>query len=170
MSQVAAIGLDPAKHLGKEIPYMQQHLLCLKELYGSNVCREGGEYETLTFDCPLFTTARVVLDGFEVVLHSSDSIAPVGVLHPTAFHLEHKTGPTSSGSDKLNDVSNEVGFIFEVQGDFVANCEPNCKSQVLASDFTLLMTAKLHISKTKHDNTFSMGCSIHDPCGTSEDN
>lgn len=23
-------------------------------LYGSNVCGEGGEYETLTLDCPLF--------------------------------------------------------------------------------------------------------------------
>lgn len=23
--------------------------------YGSNVCGEGGEYETLTLDCPLFT-------------------------------------------------------------------------------------------------------------------
>jgi diphthine-ammonia ligase len=26
----------------------------------------------------------------QVVLHSPDSIAPVGVLHPTAFHIEHK--------------------------------------------------------------------------------
>ncbi|KAF9609818.1 hypothetical protein IFM89_018672 [Coptis chinensis] len=166
--KVAALGLDPAKHLGKEIAYMQQHLLRLKELYGSNVCGEGGEYETLTFDCPLFTTARVVLDGFEVVLHSSDSIAPVGVLHPTTFHLEHKIGPTSSCSNKWNGVSNEMGFIFEVQGDFVANSEPNCKSQVLASDFTLPTTSKLHISKTKHNNTFSMGCWVHDPRGTSE--
>lgn len=23
-------------------------------MYGSNVCGEGGEYETLTLDCPLF--------------------------------------------------------------------------------------------------------------------
>lgn len=27
----------------------------LLRLYGSNVCGEGGEYETLTLDCPLFT-------------------------------------------------------------------------------------------------------------------
>jgi diphthamide synthase (EF-2-diphthine--ammonia ligase) len=28
---------------------------------GSNVCGEGGEYESLTLDCPLFTRARLVL-------------------------------------------------------------------------------------------------------------
>ena len=29
--------------------------------YGSNICGEGGEYESLTLDCPLFTRARLVL-------------------------------------------------------------------------------------------------------------
>lgn len=52
--KVAAIGLNPSKHLGKEIAYLEPHLHKLKELYGINVCGEGGEYETLTFDCPLF--------------------------------------------------------------------------------------------------------------------
>lgn len=52
--KVAAIGLDPSKHLGKEMSYLWPHLLKLNELYGSNICGEGGEYETLTLDCPLF--------------------------------------------------------------------------------------------------------------------
>ncbi|WMV23411.1 hypothetical protein MTR67_016796 [Solanum verrucosum] len=54
ISHVAAIGLNPSKHLGKEIAYLEPHLHKLKELYGINVCGEGGEYETLTLDCPLF--------------------------------------------------------------------------------------------------------------------
>ncbi|KAG5608885.1 hypothetical protein H5410_020166 [Solanum commersonii] len=52
--KVAAIGLNPSKHLGKEMAYLEPHLHKLKELYGINVCGEGGEYETLTLDCPLF--------------------------------------------------------------------------------------------------------------------
>eukprot|EP00897_Mesotaenium_endlicherianum_P003092 jgi/Mesen1/2810/ME000172S01960 len=89
---VAAMGLDPHKHLGKDLAALQPHLIKLARLHGSNICGEGGEYESLTLDCPLFKNARIVLDKFDVVLHSPGSIASVGVLHPTAFHLEAKAG------------------------------------------------------------------------------
>ncbi|XLV03661.1 hypothetical protein S245_017998, partial [Arachis hypogaea] len=56
----------------------------IKELYGINVCG-GGEYETLTLDYPVFVNARIVLDEYQVVRHFSDSIAPVGILHPLEF-------------------------------------------------------------------------------------
>lgn len=59
-------------------------------LYGCNVCGEGGEYETVVLDCPLFTRARIVLQEWQSVLHSPDSVAPVAVLHPTRFSLERK--------------------------------------------------------------------------------
>ena len=36
------------------IKEMKPHLLELNTKYGVNVCGEGGEYETLTLDCPLF--------------------------------------------------------------------------------------------------------------------
>jgi len=101
--KVAAMGLDPAKHLGKELAFLTAYLHKLKEyvgsyspsfffvyylckffkvfrvndstvfsyiyftlsfivtpfcrLYGINVCGEGGEYETLTLDCPLFSVS-----------------------------------------------------------------------------------------------------------------
>ncbi|KAK9813243.1 hypothetical protein WJX72_011346 [[Myrmecia] bisecta] len=84
--KVAAMGLQPHQHLGKTLQQMQPLLHKLRGLYGCNVCGEGGEYETLTLDCPLFTCARIVLDDWTVVLHSPDVVAPVGVLHPTAFH------------------------------------------------------------------------------------
>lgn len=31
------------------------------------------------------------MDAFDIVLHSPDNIAPVGVLHPSKFHLERKS-------------------------------------------------------------------------------
>lgn len=88
--KVAAMGLEPAKHLGMKIEDMKPHLVkmvsrmhflhmllsmapafinsnsnlfcCLfqKEKYGLNVCGEGGEYETFTLDCPLFTKSIVM--------------------------------------------------------------------------------------------------------------
>lgn len=67
---------------------MQLH--ALRRLYGSNVCGEGGEYESLTLDCPLFTRGRIVLDSWQAVTVSEDSMAPVALLHPTAFHVEPK--------------------------------------------------------------------------------
>lgn len=66
MLQVAALGLDPHKHLGKSIRQLQPHLRQLRDRFGCNVCGEGGEYETLTLDCPAFTHGRIVLDSWEV--------------------------------------------------------------------------------------------------------
>lgn len=57
--KVAGIGLTP-KHLGRSLAEMQSTLLKLNDLYGSHVCGEGGEYETLTLDMPMFKK-RVVL-------------------------------------------------------------------------------------------------------------
>lgn len=85
--KVAALGLDPYKHLGKTIAQLEPLLLKLNKMYGSNVCGEGGEYETLTLDCPVFTRARIVLDATEVVIHSADALTPVGYLRPTGRYV-----------------------------------------------------------------------------------
>ena len=58
--------------------------------YGCNVCGEGGEYETLVLDCPLFARARIVLDAWEARAQSAGGPGAVAILHPTAFHLEPK--------------------------------------------------------------------------------
>lgn len=129
--KVAAMGLDPVKHLGKELSSLDSDLHKLKRLYGINVCGEGGEYETLTLDCPLFKMARIVLDEFKVVMHSSDSIAPVGILHPVSFHLKYKEKTSSLGiCDNTNLVDHEkiIGFKFHVQGWRIHfRCVAGCK-------------------------------------------
>lgn len=55
------------------------------------MCGEGGEYETLTLDCPIFRRGSIALDAWEMKLHSPDSMAPVGILHPLAFHVVPKS-------------------------------------------------------------------------------
>lgn len=87
--KVAAVGLDPEKHLGKSLAEMQPYLKQLSKKYGVHICGEGGEYETLTLDCPLFKK-KIVIDARETVIHSADAFAPVGYLRFTQMHTENK--------------------------------------------------------------------------------
>ncbi len=93
-------------------------------LYQCNVCGEGGEYESLVLDCPMFKHACIVLDKWDIVLQSPDSFAPVGLLHPVAFHLEfkgqhganhtqpkghsHAASPESDDSSQMPDANNSL--------------------------------------------------------------
>ncbi|CAH0560796.1 unnamed protein product [Brassicogethes aeneus] len=88
--KVAALGLEPNKHLGRSLSSLQPHLFAMNEKYGLNVCGEGGEYETLTLDCPLFKS-RIVIDESEIVMHTNDTIAPVGYLVFKKLSLSLKT-------------------------------------------------------------------------------
>ncbi|XP_050381421.1 diphthine--ammonia ligase isoform X2 [Argentina anserina] len=166
--KVAAMGLDPSKHLGKELSVLQPYLHKLKDLYGINVCGEGGEYETLTLDCPLFLNARIMLVESQVILHSSDSIAPVGVLHPVAFHLQSKAESHSlENTDNIPEICKEkVGFLYEVQGDTEA-CDAICQADAAVDDSLKLPEHKFHISRTQKGDTFSICCWLQDSCTTS---
>lgn len=55
---------------------------------------------------------RIVLDEYEVALHSPDQIAPVGVLHPTKFHLEVKSSGMKANLESF------LTPVFEVTDDF----------------------------------------------------
>uniref|UniRef100_A0A8D2L7V4 Diphthine--ammonia ligase n=1 Tax=Varanus komodoensis TaxID=61221 RepID=A0A8D2L7V4_VARKO len=91
--KVAALGLDPVKHLGKTLCEMEPYLLELSKKYGVHICGEGGEYETFTLDCPLFKK-KIVVDSSEVVVHSADAFAPVAYLRLLKLHLEDKASTT----------------------------------------------------------------------------
>ena len=66
--KVAALGLEPDRHLGRTLAQMEPLLRRLSARFGCNVCGEGGEYESLVLDCPLFKHGRIVLDDYEVGL------------------------------------------------------------------------------------------------------
>ncbi|KAJ9474400.1 Diphthine--ammonia ligase [Pseudozyma hubeiensis] len=66
--KVAGIGLDE-RDLGKTLGQMQTKLERLSAMYGAHVCGEGGEYETLTIDSPLFKK-RIDVGETETVVHS----------------------------------------------------------------------------------------------------
>ncbi|KIK67997.1 hypothetical protein GYMLUDRAFT_155202 [Collybiopsis luxurians FD-317 M1] len=86
--KVAGIGLNK-NHLGKSLAEMQPTLTKLNDLYGSHVCGEGGEYESLTLDCPMFKF-RIVLTEVETVIHSDNDFATVAYLRIKNARLEPK--------------------------------------------------------------------------------
>ncbi|MCO5605345.1 hypothetical protein L7F22_059528 [Adiantum nelumboides] len=111
--KVAAMGLNPHAHLGKNLAEMQPFLRKLNKRFGINVCGEGGEYETLTLDCPLFKSYRISLDEFDIVQHSPDTIAPVGVLHPSKFRLDCKVATSPSLQPTSEPIVKDIGVKFE---------------------------------------------------------
>jgi diphthine-ammonia ligase len=67
--------------LGKEdllktIKEAQPKLFSLEQKYKINVCGEGGEFESLTVDCPIYKK-RINIKDYEVVQHTFDPISPV---------------------------------------------------------------------------------------------
>ncbi|KAF9585953.1 hypothetical protein BGW38_010811 [Lunasporangiospora selenospora] len=86
--KIAAIGLKK-QHLSQSIGDMYPHLCRMNQEYDLHICGEGGEYETLTLDCPLFRR-RIVVDESEVVIHSDDHFAQVAYLRFKQLHLEDK--------------------------------------------------------------------------------
>lgn len=98
--KVAGIGLDE-RDLGKSLAQMQPKLTRLSARYGAHVCGEGGEYETLTLDCPLFKR-RIQLEQTEVVVdESSSGVASVAYLRMSRAVLVEKS---SAGATTLDDV------------------------------------------------------------------
>jgi len=85
--KVAAIGLD-ASHLNKTLGDLYDYFMTLLDKYGNNVCGEGGEYETFTIDCPLFSK-RIVVDEYDVNKYG-EAFAPVCNLRFKKVHLEDK--------------------------------------------------------------------------------
>ena len=88
--KVAAMGLD-ARHVGKTIRQLAPLFERLEAKFGFHVCGEGGEYETIALDCPLFAK-RMVIDESRVVAH--DQTGEVCYLVVDRFHVEDKTDGT----------------------------------------------------------------------------
>lgn len=63
--KVAAIGLD-SKHLGQSIQQLFPYLVKLNQLYDVHICGEGGEFETVVLDLPIFKS-RLTITDHEIV-------------------------------------------------------------------------------------------------------
>jgi diphthine-ammonia ligase len=83
--KTAGIGLNRS-HLGKSLAQMRPLLTKLNQTYGLHLCGEGGEYETLVLDGPIFKKRLVILNS-HTVDHSSGDVSYLSV----EVGLEEKT-------------------------------------------------------------------------------
>ena len=106
-----------------------------------------------------FQNARIILDEYQVVMHSSDSIAPVGILHPLAFHLENK-----ADAQPCNNME-KLGEVFEVH-DSLEKCSASCKPVDNVAGQIDGSMHKFQFSRTRNKSAFSMCCWLqHSCCG-----
>ncbi|CDI86092.1 hypothetical protein, conserved [Eimeria praecox] len=92
--KTASMGLTK-KHLGRPISDLLPHFLELNRQYDFHVCGEGGEYETVTLDCPLFTRGSIDVSDWQQICHSDDALAPVWLQSPVRWKVVPKH-PTAS--------------------------------------------------------------------------
>ncbi|KAK9240812.1 hypothetical protein V1525DRAFT_139615 [Lipomyces kononenkoae] len=72
--KVAGAGLTAEQHLGKSLQQVRNQLFKLNQIYQSHICGEGGEYETLVLDCPIFVK-KLVVDDAQVVKDDNGDVA-----------------------------------------------------------------------------------------------
>ena len=87
--KVASMGLK-INMLGKTIGELHPVFERLNSQFDLHICGEGGEYETLTLDCPLFRY-RIVPDEIETLVVDECDMAPVASLRLAKWHLEPKS-------------------------------------------------------------------------------
>jgi len=90
LCKVASIGLDPYRHLNAPLAQLRPLLATLHAKYGVHECGEGGEYESLCLDAPIFRYAKIVIDDWSPVLHGDSG--DVGLLRVHKWHTEPKFG------------------------------------------------------------------------------
>lgn len=105
-----------------------------------------------------------MLDDFQVVLHSPDSIAPVGVLHPSAFHVEPKGLSTYTSDSNCNNGTSleEMNCVYDVQGDCTLVYADQSQVSDSLSDTIESTTYHLQMTKIDRGDTFSICCWLQD--------
>ena len=88
--KVASMGLGK-DHVTRYAAELLPHFQKISKKWGFNVCGEGGEYESLVTDCPLFAF-KLHVDSSELVCHSHDDLSPVWYETFSGVSLAEKEG------------------------------------------------------------------------------
>ena len=89
--KVSGGGLDPEKHVGKDLHTMKPTFHRLRDHFGLDICGEGGEYETLVLDCPKLFSRRLELLESEIIVDLENP--SVGYLGIKSFQTTPKVPP-----------------------------------------------------------------------------
>jgi diphthine-ammonia ligase len=85
--KVATMGLNKS-HLNKSLSELHAKFEALEREFGFHFCGEGGEYETIVLDCPLYTHGRLVFDEVRVDVLRDAAFAPTCRLVVEKLHVD----------------------------------------------------------------------------------
>ncbi len=148
-------GLMPQKHLNKTLGQLFYGGIFdrLKERFDFHICGEGGEYETLVLDCPLFQKKKLCLDEVEIV-ETDDGVGILKVLKCSAIEKEVGTEWTVEGNllhQRIRDCADEEG-----DGPISPTSEIDTIDECQES-VTLSTTSKLRFVQLPHIKVLSGG-------------
>lgn len=76
--KTASVGLHPRKLLGKSLREVRPLLKRMDEQYGAHMAGEGGEFETIVLDCPLYKSEKLIVTSLEVIMVDENDYSPSG--------------------------------------------------------------------------------------------
>ncbi|KAM9962944.1 hypothetical protein ACTFIW_006165 [Dictyostelium discoideum] len=88
--KVASMGLVAEKHLLKSITQLYPTLYSLNQKFGVHICGEGGEYESIVIDCPLYKK-RINIDQYQTIIHSDDAFSQVAYASISKYSTTEKS-------------------------------------------------------------------------------
>lgn len=144
--KVASIDLE-SRHLGQSLQQLFPHLTHLHSKYGSNVCGEGGEYETLTLDSPMFKK-RIVWDETEIVHVSKGDFAPVSYLRIKRAHTVAKESFGLTEDIKMRLLDNKVIRLNDCDDSLVRGFYSHFCDSFFLTNVSRLWSPKLPVSTT----------------------
>ncbi|XP_067943459.1 uncharacterized protein [Watersipora subatra] len=158
--KVACIGLKPKEHLNRPLSSLVRHLTTLNKDYGVHMCGEGGEYESLTLDCPLYNS-KIIIEESEIVEDTPSDIAPVGHLRVNKYRLEPKADEVRSVSwlDRVRQLPLKTSCTFTE--DFLSSVPATAAVSFSKTEYSNLVTCwpEKHLSVVKSSET-EVFCSL----------
>eukprot|EP00948_MAST-09A_sp_MAST-9A-sp1_P002444 g2444.t1 len=125
LCKVASMGLKAQRHLGLGLAQLQPYLLSLEKKFGFHVCGEGGEYESLVLDCPLFKKEKLTIvksdkidldgcgDSGILVIREFAFTPKESLLHGSEEEIEKQTNNAKSQEQQITAVVENQTSHFE---------------------------------------------------------
>lgn len=137
--KVAGAGLDPSKHLGKDLATLHPALIRLHQRFGLDVCGEGGEYESMVLDAPFFRK-KLLIDKSDIAYDAED--VSVGNLRILSWQIvekdssdcnsEMRAEPSSPLESWIDDMAQR--YTEAAAGQSSEDVSDVCSSRILALD------------------------------------
>lgn len=110
--KTASIGLDPRKLLGRTLEEVRPVLLHMEDLYRSHMAGEGGEYETIVMNCPLYKSSYLRVVKKDVVMVDDNEYSPSGHCILTVERVEKDSQQKAQDAEVLKLLVNPEALPF----------------------------------------------------------